>query len=369
VSAQGIATYTPNAGYTGADSFTYRLSDGLLNSAIVTVSLSVLGMSKFYVVDRGSDRMYGYDAAGANMNSSPLGSANKESRGIATDATASRFWSLDLNKTVTVYDAGRNVEGNLALSGVQNPTGIAMAGNDLYVSDSTARAIHVFAGAASQLSGTVAPTRSIALAAGNTSPQDVATDGTTLWVVNSASVDRVYVYRAGTGAALGNWSIDSLNATPSGITLDPTGASNSLWIVDRGTDRVYEYANGRARTTGSQAAAVVFALGAGNTDPQGIADPLGMAGRTASRSSTPAADLAAALVATPVEPSTQDGTKACRPWSPASKLAASPSTLDPVAVGQLFETDETGSFYSELRSSTTVEDLALEQLLQVGSES
>jgi hypothetical protein len=369
VSAQGIATYTPNAGYTGADSFTYRLSDGLLNSAIVTVSLSVLGMSKFYVVDRGSDRMYGYDAAGANMNSSPLGSANKESRGIATDATASRFWSLDLNKTVTVYDAGRNVEGNLALSGVQNPTGIAMAGNDLYVSDSTARAIHVFAGAASQLSGTVAPTRSIALAAGNTSPQDVATDGTTLWVVNSASVDRVYVYQAGTGAALGNWSIDSLNATPSGITLDPTGASNSLWIVDRGTDRVYEYANGRARTTGSQAAAVVFALGAGNTDPQGIADPLGMAGRTASRSSTPAADLAAALVATPVEPSTQDGTKACRPWSPASKLAASPLTLDPVAVGQLFEIDETGSFYSELRSSTTVEDLALEQLLQVGSES
>jgi hypothetical protein len=114
---------------------------------------------------------------------------------------------------------------------------------------------------------------------------------------------------------------------------------------------------------------VVFALGAGNTDPQGIADPLGMAGRTASRSSTPAADLAAALVATPVEPSTQDGTKACRPWSPASKLAASPLTLDPVAVGQLFEIDETGSFYSELRSSTTVEDLALEQLLQVGSES
>ncbi|MFO0002580.1 MAG: Ig-like domain-containing protein, partial [bacterium] len=151
VSAQGIATYTPDAGYTGADSFTYRLSDGLLNSAIVTVSLSVLGMSKFYVVDRGSDRMYGYDAAGANMNSSPLGSANKESRGIATDATASRFWSVDLNKTVTVYNAARNVEGNLTLSGVQNPTGIAMAGNDLYVSDSTARKIHVFAGAASQL--------------------------------------------------------------------------------------------------------------------------------------------------------------------------------------------------------------------------
>jgi len=41
LNANGSFTYTPNAGATGADSFTYRATDGLLLSGITTVSLNI----------------------------------------------------------------------------------------------------------------------------------------------------------------------------------------------------------------------------------------------------------------------------------------------------------------------------------------
>jgi hypothetical protein len=110
------------------------------------------------------------------------------------------------------------------------------------------------------------------LNSGNRDPKDLVTDGSHIWVVNSTTTDRVFKYTV-TGSLVGNWTIDSANSSPTGITLDPSGASQSLWIVDNGTDRVYEYTNARGRNSGSQSAANSFALGAGNSNPQGIADP------------------------------------------------------------------------------------------------
>jgi hypothetical protein len=74
------------------------------------------------------------------------------------------------------------------------------------------------------------------------------------------------------GSLLGSWTIDSANSTPTGITIDPANVSD-IWIVDSGTDRVYQYTGAASRTSGSQSAATSFALSAGNTNPQGIADP------------------------------------------------------------------------------------------------
>ncbi|HUP80262.1 MAG TPA: hypothetical protein VM260_17035, partial [Pirellula sp.] len=71
----------------------------------------------------------------------------------------------------------------------------------------------------------------------------------------------------------GSWTINSGGGSPTGITLDPTNLSQSLWIVDSNSDSVYEYANARGKISGSQAASVTFALASGNTNPQGIADP------------------------------------------------------------------------------------------------
>jgi hypothetical protein len=73
---------------------------------------------------------------------------------------------------------------------------------------------------------------------------------------------------------VGSWTISTSGATsPTGLTIDPSGASQDIWIVDSGSDKVYQYANARSKTSGSQSAAATFALAAGNTNPQGIADP------------------------------------------------------------------------------------------------
>jgi hypothetical protein len=80
----------------------------------------------------------------------------------------------------------------------------------------------------------------------------------------------VYKYTL-SGSLLGSWTLNS-GTSPTGITLDPTNVS-TLWVVDKGTDRVYQYDNAAGLTSGSQSPSRTFALAAGNTNPQGIADP------------------------------------------------------------------------------------------------
>jgi hypothetical protein len=55
--------------------------------------------------------------------------------------------------------------------------------------------------------------------------------------------------------------------------LRPAPSASNLWIVDSGADRIYQFDNAASRTSGSQSPSTSFALAAGNTNPQGIADP------------------------------------------------------------------------------------------------
>ena len=68
------------------------------------------------------------------------------------------------------------------------------------------------------------------------------TDGVNLWVVNDSTTDKVFKYTLA-GSLVGSWTISTAGATsPTGITIDPANVSN-IWIVDSGTDKVYQYAN------------------------------------------------------------------------------------------------------------------------------
>jgi hypothetical protein len=137
--------------------------------------------------------------------------------------------------------------------------------------------VYKYTGAATRLSGSQNPGNSFTLATGkngNSNATGIVTDGTSLWVVNDGLVnekDRVFKYTL-SGTPKGNWIIDPANTHPSGLTINPNNVSD-IWVVDSGTKKVYQYTAAAGRTSGSQNAAATFALAAGNTNPQDIADP------------------------------------------------------------------------------------------------
>jgi len=232
--------------------------------------------TKFYVVDDAtSNRTFEYASGGSAVENYSLNGGNSSPRGAASTVAGDKVWVVDANKKVYLYDGGGVLLGSWAAGSlVSNATieGITTNGTDIWLVDARQDRVYRYAGAASRLSGSQNAASSFALNSGNRSPKDLVTDGSNIWVVQSNTTDRVFKYSM-TGSLVGNWVIDTANASPTGITLDPSGATQSLWIVDNGSDRVYEYTNARSRNSGSQSAAASFALSAGNTNPQGIADP------------------------------------------------------------------------------------------------
>ncbi|MEY3175610.1 MAG: hypothetical protein RLZZ436_3524, partial [Planctomycetota bacterium] len=263
------ATTLADSGSRWAVTVTNEFGSVTSSDAVLTVQAA----TKFFVVDNAADRTYRYGSTGTFISSSAAATNNLNALGIASNPDGSRLWIIDSNKTVYVYNAAMTLLGSWTPGGLRTPNGISVAGNDVWIVDAGTKKASVFTGAASRISGTQNAARSVTLDKNNNAPQDIVADSTTLWVTQSGTVDRVFVYQAASGAALGNWTIDTRNTSPVGITLDPSGVSTSLWIVDNTTDTVYEYANARSRRSGSQPAVRTFPLTAGNGNPQGIADP------------------------------------------------------------------------------------------------
>ena len=208
---------------------------------------------------------------------------------------------MDANKKVYVYNTSGGLLGSWTagtLASNATVEGIATNGTDVWIVDAKQDKVYKYTSAASRLSGSQNAASSFSLNSSNTSPKDIVTDGTNLWVVNDTSTDKVFKYTL-SGSLVGSWTITGAGSSPTGITLDPTSGGN-LWIVDSGTDRVYQFDNAAGRTSGSQSPSTSFALAAGNTNPQGIADPPMPAPGTSQsrfppRPPTPRAHLAAHL--------------------------------------------------------------------------
>jgi hypothetical protein len=195
---------------------------------------------------------------------------------VAANAAGTMEWVVDVNKNVYVYSPSGTLQGSWSAGGLSSSaqlTGIATNGTDIWLVDSSADKVYKYTGAASRTSGSQNAASSFNLVAGHngdSNPQDIVTDGTSFWVVDGTSL-KVFKYSL-SGSSLGSWSIDPANTHPTGITINPNNISD-IWIVDNGTDEVYQYIGAAGRTSGSQGAGAIFALAAGNTNPQGIADP------------------------------------------------------------------------------------------------
>jgi hypothetical protein len=102
------------------------------------------------------------------------------------------------------------------------------------------------------------------LRSGNDDPRGAASyvAGDRVWVIDND--DYVYVYDAA-GNSLGSWRASGLS-TPEGIASNGT----DIWIVDRGSDKVFRFAGAASRTSGSANPTSSFALNNGNKEAKGI---------------------------------------------------------------------------------------------------
>ena len=210
------------------------------------------------------------------LSRTALTAGNTAPRGAASTSAGDKTWVVDANRKVYVYDNSGGLVGSWSLGSLSwaaNVQGIATNGTDVWVVDAYSDNVYKYTNAASRTTGSQNAASSFKLNSGNKNAADIVTDGTSLWVVNNSTTDKVFKYSTG-GALISSWTITTAGATsPTGITIDPANVSN-IWIVDSGTDRVYQYNAAVNLANGSSKAAdVSFALAPGNTNPQGIADP------------------------------------------------------------------------------------------------
>ncbi len=243
-------------------------------------------ITKFFVVNDGgsaqTDQTYEYQPSGNFVVNTGLDSINTAPRGAASTAAGDKVWVVDANKKVYVYRSNGSSLGSWtagSLGGAAQLEGIATNGTDVWLVDAKSDKIYRYSNAASLTGGNKNASSSFALNIGNKNPMDIVTDGTYLYVVNDSTIDKVFKYSLN-GTLVASWTITtsglspgSTLTSPTGIALDPTNPSH-LWIVDKGTSRVYEYSNAIDQPDGtSKWADASFSLAAGNTNPQGIADP------------------------------------------------------------------------------------------------
>ena len=285
LNADGSFRYTPNLNFTGTDTFTYRASDAV-SFGLATVSVTVVPVippTKFFVADVGLGATFKYAADGTAISNFTLDRASNKPRGIASNSTGTTQWIIDTSGTVVVYSSTGALLGSWQPQNVGKPEGITVWGNDLWLVDPTQDRVFKFAGGALLRTGRINATSNFALNSGNLNSTDIVTDGAHLWVVNDiVGVDKVFRYTT-SGVLEGSWALSSTDPSPSGITLDPNNL-NHVWVVDASTRRVYQYDGGTALLSGSKEPSVSFALAAANTNPQGIADPLDVAGSPQSKS-------------------------------------------------------------------------------------
>ncbi|MCO5176837.1 MAG: tandem-95 repeat protein [Thermomicrobiales bacterium] len=85
LNADGSFSYTPNPGFSGSDSFTYRAEDGIVGSNVATVTITVLSVNKTPTADAGGP--YSVDEGGTV--------AVNATGSDAEDASLSFIWDLD----------------------------------------------------------------------------------------------------------------------------------------------------------------------------------------------------------------------------------------------------------------------------------
>ena len=162
--------------------------------------------------------------------------------------------------------------------------------------------VYRYTGAASRLSGSQNAASSFSLTSSEHQPQGHRDRRHVIsgsWTTRST--DKVFKYTL-SGSLARELDHRPGGTSPTGITIDPTNVSN-IWIVDSGTDLVYQYDNAASRTSGTQIALDELRPGRRQHQPARHRRPA-VPPRHTPRTATPAGPL----TPRPTWPSATDGT-------------------------------------------------------------
>ncbi len=239
------------------------------------------GPPKFFVSDKGDNKIYKYDASGNFVGSFDLSGINTSPSGVAVDG--GDVYVLDQSdKQVYWYDSSGALQGvsttllrSTGGASLGNPGGLAIYDDihdEMWVVDFGPNKIfgyvlsNVFPG-----DGSLNASWEIELdMPSNQQATGLAIDSSSLYVLDSAD-HQFYQYLKIDGSVTVSKVLKESDGdplqNPAGTVLDGT----SLWVVDSGTDKMYEYDIGSLFPDGgSLNAAFEFALDSNNTDASGV---------------------------------------------------------------------------------------------------
>ena len=232
--------------------------------------------TKFYVVNDGSaDRTYEYGASGtAGRELRPQQRQHRPARS-GQHGGGRQGLGRRRQPKVYVYNTSGGLLGSWTagtLASNATVEGIATNGTDVWIVDAKSDKVFKYTGAASRLSGSQNAASSFSLNSSNTNPKDIVTDGTSL-VGRQRHHDRqgVQVHAVGLARRQLDDRPAAAPARPASRSIPPASATSgsSTAAPTASTSTTTPSAAPPAR----QAASTSFALAAGNTNPQGIADP------------------------------------------------------------------------------------------------
>ena len=226
------------------------------------------GRSVMWIADGAGHKLYAWHPAHQNrlpardidLTTAPVSAPVVA--GLWSDGTT--VWAADpvsfgarlyaWNAATGAYEPARNIALHAANA---NAAGVWSDGSVLYVLDSADRRVYAYA------VGTYArnTAREFVLHASNSAPSGLWGDRNALWVGDAGAGGRAYAYNRADGArAAGKDAVYAAgNADPGGLWSD----GRILYVSDRVDDRLYEY---RLQSVGFSNLA-----GAGNADPRGLA--------------------------------------------------------------------------------------------------
>ena len=209
-----------------------------------------------WVSDDTSEKIYAYNLATKARDSSKdfntLAAAdNTNPQAIWSDGTT--MWIADrFDEKIYAYNLATKARDSskdfntLAAAGNTHPAGLWSDGTTMWVSDDNAHKIYAYNLATKQTLQTIPVTGYgpqdfiTLLAAGNTNPQGIWSDGTTMWVLDRFD-RKLYAYNLATKARDSSKDFNTLRAArnfgPEGIWSDGT----TMWVSDNFDNKLYAY--------------------------------------------------------------------------------------------------------------------------------